>query len=152
MENEEVGVRLGGRNINNLRYADDTTLIVSCENDLKHIIEVVQAASEKAGILFNVKKTKVMSTANLQRFEVIGLDIEVISKFNFLGSVITREGDCGEEVKRRIVLGKTAMGGLNKIWKDKNISQVTKVRLVRAIVFPIATYACETWTMRKSEI
>jgi len=92
-----------------------------------------------------------MTTAQLQHFRVKGVNIEVVSNFNFFGSVINREGDCADEVKRRIMLGKKAMGGLNKIQKDKNISQVTKVKLVKAVVFPVAAYAIETCTMRKTE-
>jgi len=144
----EEGVKIGGRNLNNLRYADDTTLLANRELGLQKIIENVKCASENAGLYLNVKKTKIMSTNEMDTLKVDGEAIEVVNSFQFLGSTITKDGECKEEIRKRIMLGRTAMSGLDKIWKDKNITKKTKVRLVKALVFPVTMYGCETWTMK----
>jgi hypothetical protein len=111
----------------------------------------VQAASEKAGLFFNIKKTKILSNTKMTAFMVNNESIEVVPSFVLLGSIIDEDGECSAEIKRRLVLGRAAMGGLEKIWKDKNISVKTKVELVKALVFPVATYGCESWTLRKND-
>ena len=146
---EEKGVRIAGRTLNNLRYADDTTLLAGKKNDLVEMIRRLKKESEKAGLYFNMKKTKIMSTGEEDSFEVDGEELETVTTFTFLGSVIEREGKCDMEIKRRVALGKTAMNGMEKIWKDKNVRIDTKKRLVRALIIPIITYGSESWTMTK---
>jgi hypothetical protein len=151
LEHLDAGIRIGGLCINNLRYADDTTLAASFTEDLKNIIRSVKKASEKFGLHLNVGKTKVLSNVPLSSFNVDGTDIEVVHSFNFLGSTISDDGDCSKEIIRRTILGKVAMKGLQRVWKDREISLSTKVRLVKAIVFPVAYYSCESWTMRVND-
>ena len=133
----DVGIKIGGQCINNLRYADDTTLAASATEDLKEIIRKVKMASEKYGLYLNVGKTKILSNVPLSSFNVDGVEIEVVHSFNFLGSTISEDGDCSKEIIRRTILGKVAMKGLQRVWKDKDISLATKVRLVKAFVFPV---------------
>ena len=151
LEESDIGVRVGGRVLNNLRYADDTTLISETEDGLKMLVENVTKAGEKAGLQLNIKKTKVMSNAGLSSFRTSGGDIEVVQKFNLLGAVLEEEGTCSSEVNRRMALGRAVMIGLSRIWKDRNIRLVTKSRLVKALVFPVATYGCEAWTHNKAQ-
>ena len=152
LQESQSGVRIGGRVLNNLRYADDTTLMAGTDAELKDLSIAVKDSSKKYGLTLNMKKTKVMTTAkDTNTFELAGEDIEVVDSFTFLGSNIERGGDCKEEISRRIILGRTAMAALDKIWKDKNIKTLTKCRLVKALVFPVALYGSETWTPRKAE-
>jgi len=146
LEEATEGVRIAGKILNNLRYADDTTLLAGKKDDLAELIRRVRMESEKAGLYFNVKKTKVMTTATWENFEVDGETIEVVSSFTFLGSMLEKEGRCDMEIRRRVSMGKTAMNGLGNIWKDKYVSRETKKRLVRALIFPVVLYGCETWT------
>ena len=147
----EGGVGIGGRVITNLRYADDTTLIAGTKEDLTEIMERVRKTSEKAGIFLNVLKTKVMTTGDIGEVAVDGKTVEVVKKFVFLGALITKDGLCDKEIRRRIAMGKAAMEGLTTVWKDRGITLQTKVKLVMALVFPIVLYGSETWTMRKTE-
>ena len=151
LEDWDGGISIGGRMITNLRYADDTTLIAETKNDLIAIMERVKLASEKAGLYLNVGKTKVMMTEDQGEMVVDGKHIEVVSHFIFLGSLITKDGFCEKEIRRRLAIGRSAMGGLTKIWKDRGITLRTKIRLVKALVFPIVLYGAESWTMRKLE-
>ena len=144
LEDWDGGISIGGRMITNLRYADDTTLIAETKNDLIAIIERVKLACEKAGIYLNVGKTKVMMTEDQGEMVVDGKHIEVVSHFIFLGSLITKDGFCEKEIRRRL-----AMGGLTTICKDRGITLRTKIKLVKALVFPIILYGTESWTMRK---
>ena len=144
-------ISIGGRMITNLRYADDTTLIAETKNELIAIMERVKLASEKAGLYLNVGKTKVMMSEDQGEMVVDGKHIEVVSHFIFLGSLITKDGFCEKEIRRRLAMGRSAMGGLTKIWKDRGITLRTKIRLVKALVFPIVLYGSESWTMRKLE-
>ena len=137
--------------VTNLRYADDTTLLAGTKEDLIELVERVRRASEKAGLYLNVGKTKVMTTGDIGEVTVDGKDIEVVTKFVFLGALITKDGLCVKEVRRRIAMGKAAMGGLTSIWKDRGVTMETKVKLVKVLVFPIVLYGAETWTMRKHE-
>src|SRR5437870_12595025 len=145
------GIRIGGKCINNLRYADDTTLAATGEERLRQLIRSVQNASGKYGLYLKVGKTKVMTTANIDSFIMDGNRIEVVNSFNFLGSTIERTGSCTKEIRRRIGLGKAAMMNLSKIWKDKGISPSTKVMLVRALIFSIVKYGCESCTVKKKD-
>jgi hypothetical protein len=149
LDETEEGIRIGGRNLNNLRYADDVTLAANTEDGLVSLIEKVTCASGKAGLYLNIQKTKVMSTAELQSFSLNNKNIEVVDHFNLLGSILEEEGSCKQEIVRRLALGRTAMCGLAKIWKDRDFPTSTKVRLVKALVFPVATYGAETWTTDK---
>src|ERR1700733_3650603 len=132
-------IEIAGKILNNLRYADDTTLLAGKKNDLVELIRRVKRESKKAGLYFNIKKTKIMTTAAWESFEVDGEEIEVVASFTFLGSMIEKGG-------RR----KMAMNGLSKIWKDKHVSVETKKRLVRALIFPVVMYGCESWTKTQS--
>ena len=137
--------------INNLRYADDTTLAASSEEGLRHLIEIVKAASESAGLFLNINKTKVMTNTKLKTFMAANENIEVVKSFIFLGSTLDEGGECKADVVKSLAMGRVAMAGLSKICKDRDISIGTKSRLVRALIFPVATYGCETWTTRKEE-
>ena len=130
------GISIGGRRITNLRYADDTTLIAETKNDLIAIIERVKLASEKAGLYLNVGKTKVMMTEDQGEMVVDGKHIEVVSHFIFLRSLIPKDGFCEKEIRRRLAMSRSAMGRLTKIWKYRGITLRTKIRLVKALVFP----------------
>jgi len=141
-----VGVGIAGRTVNNLRYADDTTLMAGKKEQLKVIIRKLKTESEKAGMYFNIKKTKIMKTESWRSFEVDGEEIEVVAGFSFLGALVECEGGCEKEIRRRITLDKVAMQGLEKIWKDKHVSLQKKMRIVNAMTFPVILYGCETWT------
>ena len=153
LDESTIGVKIGGRNINNLRYADDTTLLAENEKDLEYLVRRVKEESAQMGLHLNIKKTKVMTTADngATRIKIDNEEIEPVQDFIFLGSKIDRTGESGPEIKRRIALGRTAMQEMTKIWKSNDISIATKTRLVNAIIFPIATYACETWTLKKAD-
>ena len=145
------GIRIGGRKISNLRYADDTSLLANTEEELVEIIERVRVESEKDGLYLNVNKTKILSTGIIGRVMINGENVEVVESFTFLGTQIHRDGLSEKETSRRFGLGKAAMGGLTKIWKDRCITLETKVKLVKALVFPIVLYGAETWVLRKKE-
>ena len=131
--------------------ADDTTLLAVTKGDLIELVERVRRASEKAGLYLNVGKTKVMTTGDTGEVTKDGKDIEVVTKFVFLGALITKDGLCEKEVRRRIAMRKAAMGGLTSIWKDRGVTMETKVKLMKVLVFPIVLYGAETWTMRKHD-
>ena len=151
LEEWEIGISVGGRMVTDLRYADYTTLLAGTKEDLIELVERVRRASEKARLYLNVGKMKVMTTGDIGEVRVDGKDIEVVTKFDFLGALITKDGLCEKEVRRRIAMGKGAMGGLTSIWKDRGVTLETKVKLVKVLVFPIVLYGSETWTMRKHE-
>ncbi len=142
LEEWESGFSVGGRMVTNQRYADDTTLLAGTKEELIELLERVRRASEKAGLYLNIGKTKVMTTGDIGEVRVDGKDIEVVAKFVFLGALITKDGLCEKEVRRRIAMGKAAMGG---------VKVETKVKLVKVLVFPIVLYGAETWTLRKHE-
>ena len=135
--------------VTNLRYADDTTLLAGTKEDLVELVGRVRRASEKAGLYLNVGKTKVMTTGDIGEVTVDGKDIKIVTKCVFLGALITEDGLCEKEVRRRIAMGKSAMGGLTSIWKDRRVTLDTKVKLVKVLAFPIVLYGAEIWTMRK---
>lgn len=150
-EHAHCGIKIGGRVVNNLRYADDTTLLTDNKRDLVKYIELIKKESEKAGLFLNIKKTKIMASKPMDDLIIAGESIEVIDSFVFLGAKVMNEGGCSEEIRRRIILGRKAMADLTKIWKDRDVSLDTKTRLVKALVHPIITYAAETWTIRKED-
>ena len=149
-EDTSWGFRIGGSLIQTLRYADDTTLVAESEQDLIDMLNRLRTNSQAAGLNMNVKKTKVMATEQMRAIFMNGQDIEVVREFNFLGSLITDTGGSESEIKKRLTLGKAAMNALSRIWKDRGLSVQTKLRIVNALVFPVATYAAETWTTTKS--
>ena len=140
LEEWEKGISIGGRMVTNLRYADDTTLLAGTKEDLIELVGRVRRAGEKAGLYVNVGKTKVKTTGYIGEVTVDGKDIDVVTKNNFLGMMITEDGLCQKKVRRRIAMGKAAMGGLTPIWKDRGITLETKVKLVKVVVFPIVLY------------
>ena len=140
--------RLAGRNINNLRYADDTTLMVESEEELKSFLMKVKDESEKVGLKLNIQKTKIMASGPITSWEIDG---ETESNFIFGGSKITADGDCSHEIKRRLLLGRKVMTNLESIFKSRDITLPTKVRPVKGMVFPVVMYGCESWTVKKAE-
>ena len=143
--------RLPGENINHLRYADDTTLMAESEEELKSLLMKVQEESDKAGLKLNIQKTKIIVSSLITSWEVDGETVETVSDFIFLGSKITADGDLSHEIKRCLLLGRKVMTNLDSIFKSRDITLPTKVRLVKAMVFPVVTYGCESWTVKKAE-
>ena len=138
------------RNINNLRYADDTTLMAESEEGLKSLLMKVKEESEKTGLKLNIQKTKIMVSIPITSWQVDGQTVETVTDF-FFGSKITADGDCSHEIKRRLLLGRNAMTKLDSILKSRDITLPTKVRLVKAMVFPVVMFGCESWTIKKAE-
>ena len=138
------------RNINNLRYADDTTLMAENE-ELKSLLMKVKEESEKVGLKLNIQKTKIMACGPITSWQIDGETVETVADFIFLGSKITADGDCSHEIKRRLLLGRQVMTKLDSIFKSRDITLATKVRLVKAMVFPVVMYGCESWTVKKAE-
>ena len=141
---------IAGRNINNLRYADDTTLMAESE-ELKSLLMNVKEESEKVGLKLNIQKTKIMASCLITSWEIDGETMETVADFIFWGSKITADGDCSHEIKRRLLLGRKVMTNLDSILKSRDITLPTKVRLVKAMVFPVVMYGCESWTVKKAE-
>ena len=141
LEEAQAGIKIAGRNINNLRYADDTTLMAESEEELKSLLKV-KDESEKVGLKLNIQKTKIMASGPITSWEIDGETVETVSDFIFLGSKITADGDCSHESKRRLLLGRKVMTNLDIILKSRDINLPTKVRLVKAIVFPAVMYGC----------
>ena len=151
LEETQAGIRIAGRNINHLRYADDTTLTAESEEDLKSLLTKVKEESEKVGLKLNIQKTKIMASGPITSWEIDGEPVETVLAFMFLGSKITADGDCSHEIKRHLLLGRKVMTNLDSIFKSRDITLPTKVCLVKAMVFPLVMYACESWTVKKAE-
>ena len=151
LEETLAGIKIAGRNINNLRYADDTTLMAESEEELKSLLMKVKEESEKVGLKLNIQKTKIMASGPITSREIDGETVETVSDFIFWGSKITADGDCSHEIKRRLLLGRKAMTSLDRILKSRDIILLTKVRLVKALVFPVVMYERESWTVKKAE-
>uniref|UniRef100_A0A8B9YFC3 Reverse transcriptase domain-containing protein n=1 Tax=Bos mutus grunniens TaxID=30521 RepID=A0A8B9YFC3_BOSMU len=151
LEEAQAGIKIAGRNINNLRYADDTTLMAESEEELKSLLMRVKVKSEKAGLKLKIQKTKIMASGPITSWEIDGETVETVSDFILLGSKITADGDCSHEIKRRLLLGRKVMTNLDSIFKSRDITLPTKVRLVKAMVFPVVMYGCESWTVKKAE-
>ena len=152
LEEAQAGIKIAGRNINNLRYADDTTLTAESEEELKSLLMKVKEESEKVGLrLNNVQKMKFMASGPITSWEIGGEPVETASGFIFLGSKITADGDCSHEIKRRLLLGRKVMTNLDSMFKSRDITLSTKVRLVKAMVFPVVMYGCESWSVKKAE-
>ena len=151
LEETQAGIKIAGRNINNLRYANDTTLMAESEEELKSLLMKVKEESEKVGLKLNIQKTKIMSSGPIISWEIHGETVETVSDFIFLGSKITADGDCSHEIKRCLLLGRNVMTTLDSILKSRDISLPTKVCLVKAIIFPLVMYGCESWIVKKAE-
>ena len=147
----QAGIKLARRNANNLRYTDDSTLIAESEEELKSLLMRVKEENEKAGLKLNFQKTKIMATGPITSWQIEGVKVEAVTDFIFLASKITADSDCNNEIKRHLLLGRKAMTNLGRILKSKDITFLTKVHLVKAMVFPVVIYGCEIWTMKKDE-
>ena len=151
LEEAQAGIKISGRNINNLRYADDTTLMAESEEELKSLLMKVREESEKVGLKLNIQQTKIMASGPITSWQIDGETVGTVADFIFLGSKITADSDCSHEIKRRLLLGRKVMTNLDSILKSRNITLSTKVHLVKAIVFPVVMYGCENWTIKKAE-
>ena len=151
LEETQAGIKIARRNINNLRYADDTTLMAESEEELKSLLMKVKEESEKVGLKLNIQKTKIMASSPITSWEIDGETVETVSDFIFLGSKITTDGDFSHEIKRRLLLGRKVMTNLDSILKSRDITLPTKFRLVKAKVFPVVMYGCENWNVKKAE-
>ena len=143
--------KIAGRNINNLRYVDDTSLMAESEGELKSLLVKVKEESGKVGLKLNIQKTKIMASGPITSWEIDGETVETVSDFIFLGFKITADGDCSHEIKRRLLLGRKVITNLDSILKTRDITLPTEVHLVKAMVFPVVMYGCEIWTMKKAE-
>ena len=151
LEETQAGIKIAGRNINNLRYADDTTLMAESEEELKSLLIKVKAESEKVGLKLNIQKTKIMASAPITSWQIDRETVETMSDFILGGSKITADGDCSHEIKRCLLLGRKAMTNLDSILKSRDITLPTNVHLVKALVFPVVMYGCESWIIKKAE-
>ena len=151
LDEAQAGIKTAGGNINNLRYANDTTLMAQSKEELKSLLMKVKEESEKAGLKLNIQKTKIMASGPITLWPIDGEKTETVTDFIFLGSKITADGDCSHEIKRRLLLGRKVMTNLDSIFKSRDITLSTKVHLVKAIVFPVVMYGCEIWTIKKAE-
>ena len=151
LEETQAGIKIAGRNINNLRYADDTTLMAESEEELKSLLMKVKVETEKVGLKLNIQKTKIMASGPITSWEIDGEPVETVSVFIFWGSKITADGDCSHEIKRRLFLGRKVMTNLDSIFKSRDITLPTKVRRVKAMVFPVVMHGCDSWTVKKAE-
>ena len=151
LEEAQAGIKIARRNINNLRYGDDTTLMAKSEEELNSLLKKVKNESEKVGLNLNIQKTKIMASSPITSWQRDGETIETVTDFIFLGSKITAGGDCSHEIKRCLLLGRKVTTNLDSILKSRDITLPTKVHLVKAMVFPVVMYGCENWTIKKAE-
>ena len=151
LDEAQAGIKIARRNINNLRYADDTTLMAESEEELKSLLMKVKEGSEKVGLKLNIQKMKIMASGPITAWQVDGETVETVADFILGGSKITADGDCSHEIKRRLLLGRKVMSNLGSILKSRDITFPTKVRLVKAMVFPVVMYGCESRTVKKAE-
>ena len=147
LEETPAGIKIAGRNINNLRYADDTTIMAESEEELKSLLMKVKEEGKKVGLKLNIQKTRIMASDPITSWEIDG---ETVADFSFGGSKITADGDCSHEIKRHLLLGRKVMTNLDSIFKSRDITFSTKVHLVKTMVFPVVMYGCEGWTIRKA--
>ena len=151
LDETQAGIKIAGRNINNLRYADDTILMAESEEEPKSLLMQVKEESEKVGLKLNIQKTTIMVSGPITSWEIDGETVETVSDFILGGSKITAGGDCSHKIKRRLLLGRKVMTNLDSIFKSRDITLPTKVRLVKAMVFPVVMYRCKSWTIKKAE-
>ena len=151
LEETQAGIKIAGRDINNLRYADDTILMAENEEELKSLLMKVKEESEKVDLKLNIQKTNIMASGPITSWQIDGETVERVSNFIFLGSKITADGDCSHEIKRHLLLGRKVMTNPDSILKSRDMTLSTKVQLVKAMVFPVVMYGCESWTIKKAE-
>ena len=151
LDEAQAGIKIARRNINNLRYADDTTLMAESEEELKSLLMKVKEESEKVGLKLNIQKTKIMASSPITPCQIDGETMETVRDFIFWGTKITADGDCSQEIKRCLLLGRKAMTNPDSILNSRDITLPTKVRLVKAMVFPVVMYGCESWTIKKAK-
>ena len=151
LEEAQAGIKIAGRNIYNLRYADDTTLMAENEDELKSLLIKVEEESEKVGLKLNIQKTKIMASGPIISWQIDGETVETVAGFILGGSKITADGDCSHEIKRHLFLGRKVMTKLDSMLKSRDITLPTKFHLVKAMVFPVVMYGCENWTVKKPE-
>ena len=151
LDEAQAGIKIAGKNINNLRYADDTSLMAESEEELKSLLMKVKEENEKVGLKLNIQKTKIMASGPITSWEIDGETVETVSDFIFGGTKITADGNCSHEIKRRLLLGRKVMTTLDSIFKRRDITLPTNVHLVKAMVFPVVMYGCESWTLKKAE-
>ena len=151
LDEAQAGIKIAGRHINNLRYADDTTLMAESKEELKSLLMKVKEESEKLGLKLNIQKMKIMASGPITSWEIDGETVETVADFILLGSKITADGNCSHEIKRYLLLGRKVMTNLDSIFKSRDITLPTKVHLVKATVFPIVMYGCESWTIKNAE-
>ena len=151
LEEAQAGIKIARRNVNNLRYAEDTTLMAESEEELKSLLMKVKEESEKVGLKLNIQKTKIMTSRHITSWQIDGETVETVADFITGGSKITADGDCSHEIKRRLLLGRKVMTNLDSIFKSRDITLPAEDSLVKAMVFPVVTYGCESWTVKKAE-
>ena len=151
LEETQAGIKIARRNINNVRYAEDSSFMTESEEELKSLLMKVKEESEKVSLKLNIQKTKIMASGPIISWQIDGETVETVADFIFLGSKITADGDCSHEIKRHLPLGRKVMTNLDSIFKSRDITLPTKVHLVKAMVFPVVMYGCESWTVKKAE-
>ena len=151
LDEAQAGIKIAGRNMSNLRYADDTTRMAESEEELKNLLMKVKEESKKVGLKLNIQKTKIMASGPITSWQIDGEIVETMAHLIFLASKITADGDCSHEIKRCLLLGRKVMTNIDSILKSRDITLPTKVCLVKAIVFPVVMYGCENWTIKKAE-
>ena len=151
LDEAQAGIKIARRNINNLKYVDDTNLMAESKEELKSLLMKVKEESEKVGLKLNIQKTKIMAPSPITLWQIDGETVETVTEFISLGSKITADGDCSHEIKRHLLLGRKLMTNLDSILKSRDITLPTKVHLVKAMVFPVVMYVCESWTIKKAE-
>ena len=151
LEEAEAGIKTARTNINHLRYADTTTLMAESEEELKSLLMKMKEESEKVGLKLNIQKTKIMASGPPTSWQIDGEMVETVAEFIFWGSKITAGGDCSHEIKRHLLLGRKVMTNLDSILQSRDITLSTKVHLVKAMVFPVVMYGCDSWTIKKAE-
>ena len=151
LDEAQAGIKIAGRNINNLRYADDTTLMAESEEELKSLLMKVKEKSEKVGLKLNIQKTKIMASGPITSWQIDGETVETVADFILGGSKITADGDCSHEIQRHLLLGRKVMTNLDSILKSRDITLTTKVHILKTMFFSVVRYRCESWTIKKSE-
>ena len=151
LDESQAGIKIAGRNIDNLRYPDDTTLMAESKEQLNSLLMKVKEESEKTGLNLNIQVTKIMASDSITSWQIDGETVETVVDYIFLGSKITADGDCSSEIKRHLLLGKKSMTNLDSILKSRDITLPTKVHLFKAMAFPVVMYGCESWTIKKAE-
>ena len=151
LDEAQAGIKIAGRNINNLRYTEDTTLMAESEEELKSLLMKVKEESEKAGLKLNIQKTKIMASSPITSWQIDGETMKTVADFIFLGSKITADGDCSHKIKRSLLLGRKTMINLDSILKRRDLTLPTEVHIVQTVVFPVVMYGCESWTIKKVE-